>query len=191
LWRPDLHARPTSFEPCLPTKGTKVPDRPDWIHEIKHDGYRLIVQREDKRVRLFTRNGHDWTDRYPRMVEAALRNRNSSFVLDGEAVLLDANGISDFNGLHSRKHDTEVQLYAFDCLAADGDDLRRLPLSLRKTNLARILPRRIDGIHVALFERARSGQTCSGMRASSALKGWSVSTVTAPTAAAGSIVGSR
>jgi hypothetical protein len=116
---------------------------------------------------------------------------HQSFVLDGEAVLLDAEGISDFNAPHSRKRDAEVQLYAFDFLAADGDDLRRLPLSLRKTNLARILARRIDGIHVALFERARSGQTCSGMRASSALKGWSVSTVTAPTAAAGSIVGSR
>ena len=54
----------------------KVPDRPEWIHEIKHDGYRLIVQREGKRVRLFTRNGHDWTDRFPRIVGAALRNRN-------------------------------------------------------------------------------------------------------------------
>jgi ATP-dependent DNA ligase len=47
------------FEPCIPTRGAKVPDRPEWIHEIKRDGYRLIVQREDKRVRLFTRNGHD------------------------------------------------------------------------------------------------------------------------------------
>jgi ATP-dependent DNA ligase len=53
------------FEPCIPTRGTKVPAGPDWIHEIKHDGYRLIVQREGKRVRLFTRNGHDWIDRYP------------------------------------------------------------------------------------------------------------------------------
>ena len=145
------------FPPCLPTPRTKVPDRPEWIHEIKHDGYRLIVQREGKRVRLFTRNGHDWTDRYPRIVEAALRNRNSSFVLDSEAVLLDADGISDFNALHSRKHDAEVQLYAFDCLAADGDDLRKLPLSLRKTNLARILARRIDGIHVAPFEQGEIG----------------------------------
>jgi bifunctional non-homologous end joining protein LigD len=50
-----------------------------------------------------------------------------------------------------------VQLYAFDCLAADGDDLRRLPLSLRKTNLARILARRIDGIHVAPFEQGEIG----------------------------------
>ena len=55
----------------------------------QHDGYRLIVQREAKRARLFTRNGHDWTDRYPRIVKAALRNRSSSFVIDGEAVLLD------------------------------------------------------------------------------------------------------
>ena len=55
-----------------------MPDRPEWIHEIKHDGYRLIVQRDGKRVRLFTRNGHDWSDRFPLIAEAALRNRNST-----------------------------------------------------------------------------------------------------------------
>ena len=93
-------------------------------HEIKHDGYRLIVQRDGKRVRLFTRNGHDWSDRYPRIVEAALRNRNSSFVIDGEAVLLGVDGVSDFNGLHSRKHDAEIELYPLTCLVSDGDDLR-------------------------------------------------------------------
>jgi bifunctional non-homologous end joining protein LigD len=106
----------TLFEPCIPTRGTCVPAGKDWIHEIKHDGYRLIVQREGKRVRLFTRNGYDWTDRYPTIVEAALRNRSSSFVIDGEAVLLGVDGISDFNGLHSRRHDDQVQLYAFDIL---------------------------------------------------------------------------
>ena len=88
------------FEPCIPTRGTKVPSGPDWIHEIKHDGYRLIVQREGKRVRLFTRNGHDWTERYPLIVEAALRNRATSFVIDGEAVLLSVDGVSEFDGLH-------------------------------------------------------------------------------------------
>jgi bifunctional non-homologous end joining protein LigD len=97
------------FEPCIPTRGTKVPTGPDWIHEIKHDGYRLIVQRQDKRVRLFTRNGHDWTDRYPLIVEAALRNRSNSFVIDGEAVLLGGDGVSNFDGLHTRKQDAEVQ----------------------------------------------------------------------------------
>src|SRR6187399_3003939 len=69
------------FEPCIPSPGTKVPDSKDWIHEIKHDGYRLIVQRDGDRVRLFTRNGHDWSGRFPLITEAALRNRNSSFVI--------------------------------------------------------------------------------------------------------------
>ena len=146
-----------AFQPCVPTRVAKVPHGLDWIYEIKHDGYRLIVQKDQKRVRLFTRNGHDWTDRYPLIVEAALKNRSSSFVIDGEAVLLGVDGVSDFDGLHARQHDFEVQLYAFDCLALDGDDLRKLPLSLRKTNLARLLARRPDGIFVAPFEQGEIG----------------------------------
>jgi ATP-dependent DNA ligase len=88
----------------------RPPSSPLWIHEIKHDGYRLIVQRDGKRVRLWTRNGHDWSGRFRLIAEAALRNRCSSFVIDGEAVLL-GDGRSDFNGLHSREHDDEVQFY--------------------------------------------------------------------------------
>jgi bifunctional non-homologous end joining protein LigD len=141
---------------------TRVPGGPDWIHEIKHDGYRLIIQRDGNRVRLFTRNGYDWSDRYLLFVEAALRNRNTSFVIDGEAVLLGVDGRSDFKGLHSRKPDHEVEFYAFDMLMSDGDDLRKLPLSTRKTNLARLLARRVDGIHLALFEQSEIGRTCSG-----------------------------
>ena len=109
------------------------------------------------RVRLFTRNGHDWSERYPRIVEAALRNRNSSFAIDGEAVLLGGDGRSDFNGLHSRRHDAEVEFYAFDMLVSDGDDLRRPPLSMRKTNLSRLLARRVDSIHLAPFEQGEIG----------------------------------
>jgi ATP-dependent DNA ligase len=146
-----------AFEPCLPTPGTLVPPAPERLHEIKHDGYRLIVHRDGARVRLFTRNGPDWTGRYPLIVEAALKNRQTSFVIDGEAVLLGVNGISDFNGLHSRKHDEEVQLYAFDILALDGEDLRKLPLHLRKTNLARLLARRPEGIFVSDFEQGEIG----------------------------------
>jgi ATP-dependent DNA ligase len=121
------------------------------------DGYRLIVQREGKRVRLFTRNGHDWSDRFPLISEAALRNRNASFVIDGEAVLLGVDGRSDFDGLHSRRHDAKVQSYAFDMLVSDGEDLRRLPLSMRKTNLARLLARRVDGIFLSDFEQGEIG----------------------------------
>src|SRR3954465_11487751 len=105
--------RKLSFEPCIPTRGTKVPVGPNFFHEIKHDGYRLIVQREGKRVRLFTRRGYDWSDRYPLIVETALRLRKSTFVIDGEAVVLRPDGISDFAALYSGKHNDEVRLYAF------------------------------------------------------------------------------
>src|SRR4029453_14732900 len=149
--------RNTAFEPCIPTPGKQVPVGPNWIHEIKHDGYCLIVQRDGARVRLFTRNGNDWTTRYPLIIEAALRNRQTSFVIDGEAVLLGVEGISDFKGLHSRKYDDEVMLYAFDILALDGDDLRKLPLHLRKNNLPRLFSRRADGIHLAPFEQGEIG----------------------------------
>jgi bifunctional non-homologous end joining protein LigD len=156
--------RKSPFEPCIPTRSTKVPTGKDWLHEIKHDGYRLIVQRGGKRVRLFTRNGYDWTARYPLIVKAALRNRSSSFVIDGEAVLLGVDGISDFNGLHSRRHDDEVQVYAFDVLALDGEDLRKLPLTMRKTNLARLLARRPDGIFIAPFETGEIGPDLKSLR---------------------------
>jgi bifunctional non-homologous end joining protein LigD len=108
-------------------------------------------------VRLFTRNGNDCTKRYPLIVEAALRNRQTSFVIDGEAALLGVDGISDFNGLHSRRHDDEVILYAFDILALDDEDLRKLPLHLRKTKLARLLARRPEGIFVSDFEQGEIG----------------------------------
>jgi bifunctional non-homologous end joining protein LigD len=146
-----------AFDFCIPTRGTKVPHTPDWIHEIKYDGYRLRLERGGDRVRLITRNGYDWTKRYPWIVESALKNRQKHFVIDGEAVILGVDGRSHFDALHSGKHNEEVQLYAFDILALDGDDLRALPLSLRKTNLARQLARRPDGIFVAPFEIGEIG----------------------------------
>ncbi|WP_407114341.1 RNA ligase family protein [Bradyrhizobium sp. LMG 9283] len=110
-----------AYELCLATAGKQVPDGPDWIHEVKHDGYRMLVIRESDRVRLLSRNGTDWIKRYPRIADAALKNRQKHFVIDGEAVILGIDGISNFNALHSRKHDHEVQLYAFDVLALGGE----------------------------------------------------------------------
>jgi bifunctional non-homologous end joining protein LigD len=72
---------------------------PSGSDELKQDGFRLIVQRDGDRVRLFTRNGYDWTKRYPLIVEAACRIKTKQFVIDGEAVLLGVDGISDFDGL--------------------------------------------------------------------------------------------
>jgi bifunctional non-homologous end joining protein LigD len=145
------------FEQCLPARQTTVSTGADWIHEIKHDGYRLIVQRQGKAVRLFTRNGHDWTDRYPSIVQAALQNRQKHFVIDGEAVILGLGGVSDFDALHSGRRNDELQLYAFEMLAGDGDDLRTLPLSMRKANSQRLLARRPEGITVAPFEQGDIG----------------------------------
>jgi len=145
------------FDFCLPTRGIKVPGGPDWLHEIKYDGYRLHVERNGDRVRLITRGGYDWNKRFPWIVEAALKNRERQFIIDGEAVILGIDGISDFDALHSGRHNDEVQLYAFDILAMDGNDLRDLPLSMRKRKLARLLGRRPDGIFPSEFEQGEIG----------------------------------
>ena len=70
-----------AFDFCIPTRGTEVPHTPDWLHEIKYDGYRLRLERDGDRVRLFTRNGYDWTKRYPWIVESALKHRRN---IEGE-----------------------------------------------------------------------------------------------------------
>jgi len=106
MWlRPFLFAgMPATFDFCLPTRATTVPDTPDWLHEIKYDGYRLRLERDGDRVRLITKAGYNWTSRYPWIVEAALKNRHTQFVIDGEAVVLGIDGVADFNALHSRRH---------------------------------------------------------------------------------------
>jgi bifunctional non-homologous end joining protein LigD len=146
-----------TFHFCIPIKSTKVPSGPDWLHEVKYDGYRLRLERDHDRVRLITRGGHNWTDRYPWIVEAARKVRQKQFVLDGEAVVLGFDGVADFNALHSRRHDHEVQFCAFDILVEGDDDLRKLPLSMRKTGLERLLARRPEGIFVNPFERGEIG----------------------------------
>ena len=102
---PYLQSMSTAFDFCIATRGTKVPHTPEWLHEIKYDGYRLRVERNGDRLRLITRNGYDWTKRYPWIVESGLKNRIKQFVIDGEAVILGVDGVPDFNALHSRKHD--------------------------------------------------------------------------------------
>src|SRR5215471_18364081 len=102
----------STFELALPVKAAKVPSGPDWLHEIKHDGYRMMVIREGNAVRLVSKTGLDWTKRFAWIVETALKLRQARFVLDGEAVVLGVDGISDFDALQSGKHDDEVQLYA-------------------------------------------------------------------------------
>jgi hypothetical protein len=86
------------------------------VHEIKHDGYRLIARRTDDRVRLYTRRGFNWADRYPRIVEALRFLRVRSITIDGEAVWCSRDGRSDFDKLRSGAHDSHVFLYGFDLI---------------------------------------------------------------------------
>jgi bifunctional non-homologous end joining protein LigD len=92
--------RPTGFiEPCQPSKVAIPPSGPLWVHEIKHDGYRLMVRRDGARVRCFTKGGHDWADRFPAIVDAALHLKATSFLIDGEAVIAHDDGTPDFHAL--------------------------------------------------------------------------------------------
>ena len=118
---------PSTFAFCIPTKATVVPDSADWLHEVKYDGYRLRLERDGDKVRLITRGGYNWSSQYPLIVQAARKIRQKQFVIDGEAVILGVDGISDFDALHSGKHNEEVQLCAFDILVDGDDDLRKLP----------------------------------------------------------------
>jgi ATP-dependent DNA ligase len=144
LWpSPTTKRRPPGYvEPCIPTLVSKPPEGPQWIHEIKHDGYRLIVRKQADRARLFTRRGYDWTDRYPLIRQALTALGAASAVIDGEAVCCDDAGLAVFEKLHSRAHDDQVFLYAFDLLELDGEDWRPRPLEERKAKLAKLLAMR-------------------------------------------------
>jgi bifunctional non-homologous end joining protein LigD len=134
------------IEPCLPTPSKRVPVGPQWVHEIKHDGYRLLVRRQGARVRVFTRRGYDWSHRFPLIVEAIARLRVSSIFIDGEGVVCGDDGVSDFDKLHSQGWDEHVFLYAFDLLEHDGVDYRDEPLENRKGRLAKLLATADPGV---------------------------------------------
>lgn len=146
-----VHPRilPVGFiEPCIPIAARVPPSGPGWLHEIKHDGYRLMARLEGGSVRLFTRRGHDWSDRYPRMREALASLRVRSITIDGEAVVLCAKtGLSLFDELHSGRRDTDVILYAFDLIELNGKDQRELPFEERKA--------RLGGRRLYLFPQGR------------------------------------
>jgi bifunctional non-homologous end joining protein LigD len=113
--------------PCLPTKAAVPPSGPLWLHEIKHDGFRIIARKDRHRVRLYSRPGNDLTWRFPLIVEALVRLRSRSIIVDGEAVACDDTGVPDFERLRHSNHDDRVVLCAFDLIELDGDDLRREP----------------------------------------------------------------
>ena len=142
-------ALPAGFiAPCLPINAPQPPSGEQWLHEIKHDGFRIIARKDGKRVKLYSRPGNDLTYRFPLIVEAIAKLRSRSCIIDGEAVACGEDGIALFDRIRYRHNDKDVFLYAFDLIELDGDDLRRHPLIVRKTTLASVLARAAPGLRL-------------------------------------------
>jgi bifunctional non-homologous end joining protein LigD len=139
---------PETIEPELATLVDEAPAGDDWVHEIKLDGYRLFVRFERGEVTLLTRNGKDWTEKFPSLRAACEELALSNAIIDGELVALDAKGVSHFQDLQGSLkdgRDAALVYYAFDLLH-DGKDLRDRPLLERKSRLRELLERHGDGL---------------------------------------------
>ena len=133
---------PGKFSPQLAVLADNPPRGQQWIHEIKFDGYRLLAFVKSGEVTLYTRNGLDWTDKFRGIANALKKLKVDSAILDGEAVILDAQGRSDFQALQAnlKEHASGSPVYyVFDLPFADGVDLRQTPLLERKEKLEQIL----------------------------------------------------
>jgi ATP-dependent DNA ligase len=134
------------IEPCLPSPAKTPPTSSNWLHEIKHDGFRIMALRDADSLRLITRNGNDFTRRFPLAAAAVAALPVQSCLIDGEAIVTDKTGLAVFELIRHARHGAQAVLCAFDLLALDGADLRRLPLEQRKERLAKLLHQPPDGI---------------------------------------------
>ncbi len=157
---------PGFIEPCLPKLVAQAPIGDQWIHEIKHDGYRLAVRVEDGDIRLLTRRGLVWTSRFPLVAQSA--RQLSSAYIDGEVVIQGEDGVSDWSALHACASAGQCPgaiLWAFDLLFLKGEDLRPRPLIERKSILAEILAPLSGGIflveHIEGDGRAVFSHACA------------------------------
>ena len=132
---------PGFIEPALATSIEKVPAGSRWIHEIKFDGYRVQVHLQHAEVRVYTRRGNDWTNRFKKVAADAWHINAGSAIIDGEIVVPAADGTTDFSVLQNelRGKSRKIVLVAFDLLYLNGRDLRRLPLIERKAVLKPLL----------------------------------------------------
>jgi len=154
LWRSTAPARrpPGFIEPCLPTLADAAPSGPQWSYEIKHDGFRFICRRDGDRVRIFSRRGHEWTERVPRIAEAISKLRVKSVTLDGEGVVCRDDGVSDSDRMRAavaRLGSRDAFLYAFDLLEFNGEDLRPYEWHVRRATLTSLLKKASDGIRLS------------------------------------------
>ena len=132
---------PGFIAPALATSIAKVPSGERWIHEIKFDGYRVQVHIANENVRIFTRNGHDWTNRFAKIAADAWHLNAKSAIIDGEVIVPAADGVSDFSVLQNelRGQSNKLVMYAFDLLYLNGYDMRKAPLFKRKAALRALI----------------------------------------------------
>lgn len=132
---------PGFIAPALATSITKVPSGERWIHEIKFDGYRVQLHIANEIVRILTRNGHDWTNRFAKIAADAWHLNVRSAIIDGEVIVAAADGLSDFSVLQNelRGKSNKLVLYAFDLLYLNGFDMRKAPLTERKAALRDVI----------------------------------------------------
>jgi ATP-dependent DNA ligase len=128
----------------LPTRAPAPPAGPDWLHEIKHDGFRMIARRDGERTRLISRRGLDWGDPFPAIMAAVEALAVRSCTIDGEVIACDGAGLADFELLRYRRRNAAVTLVASDLIELDGHDLRREPIETRKSG-AGTASRRVPG----------------------------------------------
>jgi bifunctional non-homologous end joining protein LigD len=132
----------TDVKVQLASAADRAPASDDWIHEIKLDGYRMTIFKNEKKVIMRTRNGLDWTKRFPTIAAAVAVLNGRDVVLDGEIVMLRPDGLSDFGELQqaiNSSNEKKIVYFAFDLLYANGFDLRACPLIQRKRLLAQLL----------------------------------------------------
>jgi bifunctional non-homologous end joining protein LigD len=127
------------IEPCLPSPAKRPPCGDGWLHEIKHDGFRIMARLDSVGVRLISRNGHDFTQRFPLAVDAVARLPAHSFLLDGEAIVTNDRGLAVFELICHQRHGHVAVLIAFDLLEFEGEDLRHMPIEQRKRKLAKLV----------------------------------------------------
>jgi bifunctional non-homologous end joining protein LigD len=130
----------------LPRPAKEPPAGDEWLHEIKHDGFRILARRNTSGVRLYTRNGYNFADRFPKIVEAIVSLPVQSCFIDGEAIVVDESGLSVFELIRYRQHDHAAVLCAFDLIELNGKDMRGSPIEERKHALANLLFRERNGI---------------------------------------------
>jgi bifunctional non-homologous end joining protein LigD len=132
---------PGFIEPSLATSISTPPKGDRWIHEIKFDGYRVQLHIANEAVRVFTRNGHDWTNRFKKVADDAFQVSAGSAIVDGEIVMPAADGSTDFSVLQNelKGKSTKIVMVAFDLLYLNGQDLRKLPLRERKSHLRKLV----------------------------------------------------